>query len=198
MKAQSTPKSSGKGTVLHRIARFGLLRSYGISAALVILAALLLLKFGILHGIQDSSMTSSQSGKNASATDEASMGTVESHRGAPHGRRDFVYPSKVQRDPFERQTEDKMNTDGVISDNGETLPFLKAVIWRTEDPIAILEDEDQHSFLVRVNWWINSCKVAVISPTGVVLERDGEQYELKLWQAEERQPWSSLSPEKEM
>jgi len=103
-----------------------------------------------------------------------------------HKKMDFVYPGDVRRDPFIREINDVANVTEHINKLSEPLPILTGVIWSREDPIAILADRDHNTHLLRVNEMVGSYEVVGVFPISVVLRKDRQRYELKLWREEDQ------------
>ncbi len=94
---------------------------------------------------------------------------------------DFVYPTDRTRSPFSRTPSDVIEQSEGGYKPASPLPVLTGIIWDENNPIAILTDNNRRSYTVRKNERVMSIKVIEIYPGSVLIERDGREYELKLW-----------------
>jgi hypothetical protein len=116
--------------------------------------------------------------------------SLEAHtdKGANHisritlSHRDFVYPEDGTRDPFQQVS----NPVAIRQPPGNGLSFimLTGIIWDEENPVAIIVDSEDNSYLVRAGEEINETKVIAIQPRSITIEEEGKTQELVLWPAE--------------
>jgi len=94
---------------------------------------------------------------------------------------DFVYPTDRTRNPFSRAPADVIEQSDKGYKPTSPLPVLTGIIWDEKNPIAILMDNNRRSYTARKNGQVMSLKVIEIYPRSVLIEKDGLEYELKLW-----------------
>lgn len=95
-------------------------------------------------------------------------------------RRDFVYPVDNARDPFQ-QVPDQVDTPHLpASAVDKSSIMLTGIIWDVENPIAIVANSDNNSYLIRTGEEISEVKIIAIRQSGITIERDGETQELVL------------------
>jgi hypothetical protein len=112
----------------------------------------------------------------------ASKETIHSpHAAASH--RDFVYPIDGARDPFQEVSTSVGTQQPLRTPVDQPIIMLTGIIWDEENPIAIITDSENNSYLVRTGEEISRAKVLAIRPRGVTIEKDGKTQELILWPA---------------
>jgi hypothetical protein len=95
--------------------------------------------------------------------------------------KDFVYPIDDTRDPFQQVSTPIATQQPPSSDQPSII--LTGIIWDEEDPVAIITDSQNNSYLVRTGEEISRTKVLAIRPRSITIERDGKTQELVLWPA---------------
>lgn len=135
-------------------------------------------RFASLHRSERKEITVSSPPAKKEKSSTATMNTDETV--SIFAKTDFVYPTDRTRDPFSLAIVN--TTEQSIVDKPITpLPILTGVIWDENNPIAILTDNSRRSYMVRKNAQVMSLRVTDIYPRSVSIERDGQEYELKLW-----------------
>lgn len=112
--------------------------------------------------------------------DHTSKGASHSPQAAA-SHEDFVYPIDGTRDPFQ-QVSTPVDTQQPPGSDQHTI-MLTGIIWDEEDPVAIITDSENNSYLVRTGEEISRAKVVAIRPRSITIERDGKTQELVLWPA---------------
>jgi hypothetical protein len=99
-------------------------------------------------------------------------------------RVDFVYPKDNDaRDPFQKISASVNPQQSSEGTEKQTSFILAGVIWSEEDPVAIIIDADNNSYLVRTGEEMGSMKILAIQPRSVTIEMDSKTQELVLWPA---------------
>jgi len=101
----------------------------------------------------------------------------------PQNSMDFVYPIENTRDPFQQMSIPVIAQNITEFETRQSSILLTGIIWDTENPIAILSDSKNNSYLVKIGEEINGTKVLSIGQKSVILKKNGEERELELWQA---------------
>jgi len=85
------------------------------------------------------------------------------------------------RDPFQ-QIPTQVVTQQPSSPDQPSI-ILTGIIWDEEDPVAIIADSEDNSFLVRTGEEISGARIIAIRQKSITVERDGKMQELVLWPA---------------
>jgi hypothetical protein len=93
---------------------------------------------------------------------------------------DFIYPVDDIRDPFV-QNPAPTGTPKVQSPIGKTKIALTGIIWDDENPLAIISDSRNKSYIVETGGEVDGTKVVAIHTRSIVIEVNGRQQELILW-----------------
>ena len=153
-----------------------------ITTCIVVAGVVVFYHLDMSRNIQDTSFSETGiTGKQESTS--AARTVKEATDDPPIYYRDFVYPMDNTRDPFQK-TPTLADAQEPLQDAVTQLNImLTGIIWNEENPVAIIADSDNNSYLVRTGEEIRKAKVLNIQPGGITIERDGETQELVLWPA---------------
>jgi len=153
-----------------------------ITTCIVVAGVVVFYHLDMSRNIQNTSLSEAGIAKKQEST--SAVRTVkEATDDPPIYYKGFVYPMDNTRDPFQKTS--------ALADAQEPLKdvvtqlniMLTGIIWDEENPVAIIADSDNNSYLVRTGEEIRKAKILNIQPRSITIERDGETQELVLWPA---------------
>ena len=95
--------------------------------------------------------------------------------------RDFIYPIGNTRDPFEQISFLTDTSTQAASPRRKPIITLTGIIWDEENPIAIVADSKNNSYLLTSGEEINGTMIVAIHSGYITIQSEEEAQELVLW-----------------